>query len=98
MARTAKVTDFPYKGRGTNKGLSGKGANEPKRTNNLRAADAHVSSVRGSPKAKKGPMLHGGGMLNEVGGAHPIAHLGNNGGSKGQKAGLASFRSAAAVK
>lgn len=93
----AKVTDFPFKGKGV-KSLSGKGSNAPKRSSNLRAADAHVSSVRAAAKTKAGPKLHGGGMLNEPGGPHPIKHLENEGASKGQGARQAEFRDAAVAK
>lgn len=93
------ITDTPFKGRGV-RSLAGKGTSAPKRKSNLRAADAHVSSVRAAANrnVKKGPMLHGGGMLHEMGGPHPIKHLENDGESKGQSSHMADFRAAAVAK
>lgn len=94
-----EVTDFPFKGKGT-ASLRSKPTTAPKRNSNLRMADAHVSSVRAAANrnVKKGPMLHGGGMLNESGGPHPIKHLENDGASKGQESRMADFRQAAVAK
>lgn len=96
----AKVTDFPYKGKGTKTGLKDSGSKAPHRSGNLRAADAHVSSVRAAAGTKKAPTLNGGGTLHDVPGGtpRPIAHLGNGGQSKGQNSREAEFRDAAVAK
>lgn len=93
-----KVTDFPAYGSGKSNGLVGKGVNEPKRTDNLRAVQAHVSSVRAAAKAKAAPPVAGHGMLHGGTGPHPIAHLGNDGAGSGQKSREAEFRDAAVAK
>ncbi len=100
MAGRPKVTDTPFKGKGTNNGLAGKGKNESKRTGNLRAADAHLSSKRAAENrnVKAAPKLNGSGMLHDAGGPHPIKHLENDGASMGQSSRMADFRDAAVAK